>query len=208
MSSSLISFLNLRTRDFLQQFEVEHDDGAMFEANPVASSPGAQLLVDALAGHADHLADFLLGDRDGAAALRRLVPLGETDQGAGKPARQILQDDLFDLVRGPAQPRTQQFDEFHRQRRLAPHEWQELAAVDDENLAIAVGGGICGPRLAIEHGDFADNLAGADQVENRAAAVGDEMLIFTVPDITAIRLFPGSPLEKIAAPRFRVPCLA
>ena len=37
---------------------------------------------------------------------------------------------------------------------------------------------------------------------------GEEMLIFTVPDITANRLIPGSPLEKIVAPRFSVECLA
>ena len=101
-----------------------------------------------------------------------------------------------------------QFDEFHRQRRLASHEGQEFAAVDDKNLAIGVGGGVGGPRLAVEHRDFAENLAGTDQVENRAAAVGEEMLIFTVPLITANRLLPGSPLEKIVAPRFSVACLA
>ena len=37
---------------------------------------------------------------------------------------------------------------------------------------------------------------------------GEEMLIFTVPVTTAIRLFPGSPLEKIVAPRFKVADLA
>src|SRR6201995_6201650 len=36
----------------------------------------------------------------------------------------------------------------------------------------------------------------------------EEMLVFTVPEITAIRLVPGSPLEKIVVPRFRVVCLA
>ena len=37
---------------------------------------------------------------------------------------------------------------------------------------------------------------------------GEEMLIFTVPLITAKRLLPGSPLEKIVAPRFSMVCLA
>ena len=37
---------------------------------------------------------------------------------------------------------------------------------------------------------------------------GEEMLIFTVPVITAYRLLPGSPLEKIVVPRFSVECLA
>src|SRR5205085_6392461 len=37
---------------------------------------------------------------------------------------------------------------------------------------------------------------------------GDEMLIFTVPLITANRLVGGSPFENIAVPFFRVECLA
>jgi len=90
----------------LKRRGVQHDDRAVFEADPVPHRPGAQLLVDALAGHADHLADFLLGDRDGQAVLGCLVPLGEPNQGTGEPPRQILQDDLLDLVGGPAQPRT------------------------------------------------------------------------------------------------------
>ena len=36
----------------------------------------------------------------------------------------------------------------------------------------------------------------------------EEMLIFTVPEITAYRLCPGSPLENSVAPRFSVECLA
>ena len=37
---------------------------------------------------------------------------------------------------------------------------------------------------------------------------GEEMLIFTVPLITANRLVGGSPLAKIGVPRFSVACLA
>src|SRR5229473_3371949 len=61
----------------------------MLEADPVACRPGAQLLVDAFPGHADHLADLLLGNSDGSASLRELVFLGQTKKCAGEPARQI-----------------------------------------------------------------------------------------------------------------------
>src|ERR1700759_2483563 len=37
---------------------------------------------------------------------------------------------------------------------------------------------------------------------------GEEMLNFTVPEITTIRLLPGSPLEKIVVPRFNTVSLA
>src|SRR6266404_575233 len=126
----------------LQRLGPQHDDGAMFEPHPVARCPGSQLLVDAFPRHADHLADFLLGDRDGAALRFKLVFFGEPKQCAGQTARQVLEDDLFDLVAGPAQPRAQQFDKLHRERRLAAHKGNEFATIDDEKFAVGIGGAI------------------------------------------------------------------
>src|ERR1700732_2067205 len=156
----------------LKRLGIQHHDGAVFEANPIARRPGPQLLVDAFAGHADHLADFLLGDGDAAAALRQLVPFGQTNQRAGEPAWQILKDNLCDLVAGPSQARAEQLDEFHRQLRLASHKGKKFAAVDHENFAIGIGCGIGGPCLAVEQSDLAEDLAGTDEIQNRAAAVG------------------------------------
>jgi hypothetical protein len=108
--------------EFAKRLGIEHDDGAVFEAQPVAHRPRPQLLVDALARHADHLADLLLGDRDRSTGAFEFAFFGQAEQRAGKPPRKILKDDLFDLIAGPAQPPAEQFDEFHRERRLAVHE--------------------------------------------------------------------------------------
>src|ERR1700739_376892 len=94
----------------LKRIGVQHDDGTVFEANPVAPGPGPQLLVDAFPGHADHLADFLLRDGNGAAARRKFVFFGKPNERTGEPARQVLQNNLVDLVAGPAQPPAKQFD--------------------------------------------------------------------------------------------------
>src|ERR1700739_4360050 len=94
----------------LKRLGVQHDDGTVFEANPVARGPGPQLLVDAFPGHADHLADFLLRDGNGAAARCKLVFFGKPDERTGEPARQILKNDLFDLVPCPAHPPAKQLD--------------------------------------------------------------------------------------------------
>src|SRR5947209_7326060 len=51
----------------LQRLGLQHDDRAMLEPHPVAGRPGPQLLVDAFPCHADHFADFLLGNRNGSA---------------------------------------------------------------------------------------------------------------------------------------------
>ncbi len=98
--------------------------------------------------------------------------LGQTNEGAGKPAWQVLKNNLFDLVAGPPQLRAEQLDEFHRELRMAPHKRKKFAAIDDKYLAIGICRGVGGPRLPIEHRDFSEDLTGADKVENRTAAVG------------------------------------
>ena len=90
---------------------------------------------------------------------------------ARRPGK-ILKDDLLDLIAGPAQPPAQQLDKLHRDRRLAAHEGNEFAPVNGEQLAIAVGRGVGRPRLPVEQRDFTENLAGADQVQDRIAAIG------------------------------------
>src|SRR5216683_4178624 len=134
----------------------------MLEADPVACRPGAQLLVDAFPSHADHLANLLLGNSDGSASLRELVFLGQTKKCAGEPARQILKDNLFNLITGPSQPRAEQLDELHRQRRLASHKGKKIAAINDINLAIGICRRVGCPCQSIEHGDFPESLARAD----------------------------------------------
>lgn len=141
----------------------------MLEPDPAAYRPRAELLVDALARHPDHLADLLLGDRDGAPL--RLVLVAQAQQRAGQTAGQVLQDNLLDLIAGPAQSFAKQLDELHRKRRLAAHERNELAPVNDEQLAIGVGGGIGRPRQAVEQRDLPEYLAGLDQVQNRVATI-------------------------------------
>ena len=91
---------------------------------------------------------------------------------AGEPARQILQDHLFDLVAGPAQPRAQQLDELHRELGLASHKGKKFAAIDRENFAIGIRRGVGRPRLPIEHRHLSEDLAGADQIQDRVAAIG------------------------------------
>ena len=146
----------------LKRRGIENDDSAVFEANPAAPSPNPQLLVDAFPGHADHLADFLLRNGNRPPARHVLVLLGQTNQRAGEPARQILQDHLLNLVAGPPQPHAQQLDEFHRQFRLIAHEGKKLAAIDRENFATGIRRCVGRSCLPIENRHLAEDLTGAD----------------------------------------------
>src|SRR4029077_17056566 len=126
----------------LQRVRLQYHDRTMLEPHPAARSPGSQLLVDAFARHPDHLADFLLGDRDDASLRRVLVLVAQAKQRARETARKVLKDDLLDLIAGPAQPPAQQCDQLHRDRRLAAHEGNEFASVNGEELSIAVSRGV------------------------------------------------------------------
>src|ERR1700733_1708452 len=111
----LFAFVSARFDQRPERFGIEHDDGPVLEANPVAGRPNPQLLVDALPRHPDHLADFLLGNGDGPASGRGLVLVGQTNERAGEPPWQVLENDLLNLVTGPPQPRAEQLDELHGQ---------------------------------------------------------------------------------------------
>src|SRR6185437_6474058 len=171
MSPSSIA-LAARLRERLQRGGVEHDDGTVFETYPISRSPHSQLLVDAFASHANHLTELLLSDRDRAAGGREIVFFGQAEQRSGEPARQVLKNDLLDLIAGPAQPCAEQFDDLHRQIGMSGDEGEKIAPVDREELAIAVRGGVRGTRVTVQHRDFAEQFTGADQVQDRAAAIG------------------------------------
>src|SRR5262245_8962502 len=80
---------------------IEDDDRAVLQPDPVARRPRPQLLIDAPARHADHLADFLLCDENGMAFGAGLVLFDQAQQSARKSPRQILQNDVLDLISGP-----------------------------------------------------------------------------------------------------------
>src|SRR5215469_6539414 len=86
LTERLLFRARARFCEFAKRYGIEHNGRAVFEADPAARGPGAQLLVDALARHADHLADFLLGDRDGLTCGVELAPFSKAKQRTGEPA--------------------------------------------------------------------------------------------------------------------------
>ena len=52
-----------------------------------------------------------------------------------------------------------------------PLEAQKVAAIDDVEFAIGVGGGVRRAWRPVQHGDLAKNLTGPDQIENSVPAV-------------------------------------
>ena len=156
----------------LKRLGIQNNNGPVFEANPVAGSPNPQLLVDAFPGHANHFAEFLLGNGDRSALRNEFLLSGQANQRTGEPAGQILKNKLLDLVAGPPQLRAKQLDEFHRQRRMVSYKRKKFAAIYNKNLAVRICGSVGCPRVPIEHRDFTEDFTGADKIKNRAAAIG------------------------------------
>ena len=125
-------------------------------------------------------------------------------------AEQVLQDQFLDLLAGPAQARTQQFNEPHREiRLLLAQEGQKVAAVDDKRdsqsvLAMASVERACPSSIAIS-----PKVSPAPiRLSSAARPSDDDELIRTVPRATANMLAPGSPLETTLAPRLYLTVLA
>src|SRR5262249_47838633 len=150
----------------------DHADAAALEPNPAALDPCPQLLVGALARHADHLADLALGDGRLARRRRALHAPGQLQQGLCQARRQVKKRDVLHLLAGAAQLRAENLDELEHHVRLTAQEGNEVAPLDDDELAVGHGGRIGGARAAVEQGDFPENIALAKDVEHDVLAVG------------------------------------
>jgi hypothetical protein len=125
-----------------------------------------------------------LRNGNGAPFGVELPPFGKTEQRAGKSPRQILQNELLDLIACLPHPRAQQFDELHSERRLAVHEGEKVAAVNDENLAIGVRRGAA-LRGCPSSSEISPNSSpGPAKLRIALRPSEEEILIFTEPLIT------------------------
>src|SRR5262249_48496352 len=159
-------------RDCGELVRRDHADAPALEPNPPALGPCPQLLVGALARHPDHLADLALGDGRLARRRRALYAPGQLQQGLRQASRQVQERDVLHLLAGAAQPRAENLDELEHHVRLTAQERNEIAPLDDDELAVGHGGRVRGARAAVEQGDFPENIALAKDVEHDVLAVG------------------------------------
>ncbi len=79
--------------------------------------------------------------------------------------------EILDLLARPAQAAADEFEELDGEGRLLGEDGDEVAAVEGEELAAGHRRRVRGARLAVEEGDLAENVVGADEVEDDLAAV-------------------------------------
>src|SRR5581483_3644076 len=153
--------------DLGELLRVEHEDTAALEPHPFALLPLAQLLVRALARHADDLADLTLCDRNPAA---RAVG-GEPQKRLGKARRHVEKQHILDLLAGMAQSRAQNLDQLHGELGPRREQRDEVAAIDQHQRAFGQRLRVGGSLTAIEQRNLAEDFAGLDQIEDRVLAV-------------------------------------
>ena len=73
-------------------------------------------------------------------------------------------------------------DDLDRDLRLALEMAEKILAPQHEQFGRLAGGGVRGAALAVEHGDLAEQVAGAHEIQRQAAAVGGAGLD---PDLAA-----------------------
>src|SRR6478672_2860386 len=129
-------------------------------------APELQLTVDALAGSADEDAELLLRDVHFGPEVG-----GERTEPSRQADRQRLQHRFLHPLALPADALAQQHHDLDGDLGLAFQEGQEILAPQHEQFRRLAGGGVRGAALAVEHRHFAEQVAGAHEIQGQAAAV-------------------------------------
>src|SRR6185369_7715159 len=82
----------------------------------------------------------------------------------------------------PADALAQQHHDLDRDLRLAFEEGEEILAPQHEQFRRLAGGGVRSAALAVEHGDLAEQIARAHEIQRQSATVGSAGLD---PDLAA-----------------------
>src|SRR5712672_517952 len=178
--------LLLVTRHRGEPVHVQQQNAAALQVENAVLAPELQLTIDAFARGADEDPELLLRDVHLGSVIgsQRAEPARQTH-------RQRLQHRFLHPLALPANPLTQQLDDFDRDARLALEMAEKILAPQHEQFSRLAGGGVRGAALAVEHRDLAEQVARAHEIQGQAAAVGGAGFD---PDLAA-----ANPKQRVAA---------
>ncbi len=96
----------------------------------------------------------------------------EAQQRLGEALGQVEKKRVLDLLAGAAQAAAQHRHDAQRHVGIGAQHGEKVAALEHEQVAIGLRHRVGGARPAVEQGDLAEHLAGADDVEHGLAALG------------------------------------
>src|SRR6266542_523537 len=195
------SLLGKPASDGGERVGFQHHDPAALESNPIAVFPVAQLLVRALARHADHLPDFALGDRH-SARLGNLGAFRPLQQGFRQPpgkSRNSTSSTCSDVWRRRAHSTSMSLSAISGWLRTRSRKSRRSITMSSQS-AMAVASAVRGrPSSSAISPKISPSPT---RLKTASLPSADGTLIFTVPAQTAYRLLPGSPLAKMVSPRW------
>jgi len=122
--------------------------------------PVAQVPIGPLAREPDYVAELLLRDRDTRLTISdRALHFGEPQQSFGDGARRVAETEVLDLFGGASQALTDDLEELHGDHRLIHEDLQEVAPIQDDEIAVGDCGCVGGARLAVQQRDLAEDIA-------------------------------------------------
>src|SRR5215467_11476556 len=145
--------------------EIEKDHAAADDLEPAAAFPDPQLLVRAFAGQSDHLADFLLSDRDAPGVGGKCL-VGKTEQRLREALRCIEKQNVLEMLSSGPESRTEKLNDLDRDLRFAMQQLEKIASAEGHELAIRYGDRIRCSRLPVQQSHFAEQLPIAQNVEH------------------------------------------
>src|SRR5262249_35571027 len=115
----------------------------------------------------DHLPEFTL--RNGDLMILRITA-SETEQRSGEARGQIKTNNVLDLLASVTQTPAEDFDQLDGDIRLAMHQGDEVAPVDNKQFRILDCHRIRGALTTVEKRDLSEDLPRPDQIEHRTLA--------------------------------------
>src|SRR5216684_2158288 len=151
----------VRFGQLLERDRIGDPDEVLLDLDDAAPLPIAQAFVDAFARRPDDVAELSLRERDLRRRATFRVGLGRryAQHRLGEARRQLEQRHLGDVLVGDAKPFAQDLDEPRPRLRMTLEEGQNLAPVEHREAALGERARVRGPPLAVEHGDFPEDLA-------------------------------------------------
>jgi hypothetical protein len=117
-----------------------------------------------------------------------------------RPATEVQEHHVLDLLGRLSQPTAKDSEKDHAEVGMILEDRQKIPAVQNHEFAVRHRRRVRAPLLAVEHCDFAEDVAGVEDGKNDFFPPTESELILTLPRKTAIKHCPGDPLAKISRP--------
>src|SRR5258708_29540330 len=161
--------INARLGERAQRFRLEDNGPALLHSQNAAPLPIAQTAVDVFPCRAGHFGQFALreGKLRGTTALSRIM-----QKSFGEPRRQIEEGDVGHALVGAANSRAKDFHELQAGLGTALQKWQDIASLQNQQLAFGERGRIRRARPAVKKRDLPEQFAGPQIGEDDLSALG------------------------------------